>query len=384
MSFWIIVLGGVLIASLGCLIYLVSRVLKFSPFAAKYAKMKSRGIYAALLVILVPTLIIAKLMGTMNTMIVTIHLAIFWLLSDLGALIIKKVKKKKNNGQDSAQDKAQVGGPYYAGLIAIGLTVIYLSICFMLAHTVAAKEYSLETKKDVGSVRIVQIADAHIGTTFGAEGFAGAVSQIREYNPDIVVITGDFVDSATRRDDFEQCCRILGNLNPGYGIYYVYGNHDSSYASSMLDEQGKSAVQTELEKYGVKVLEDETVTVGDSIYVIGRKDYSQDGRGAGRKSMAELVEGLDRSKYMIVLDHQPHDYEAQEAAGVDLVLSGHTHGGQMFPLKPLVGLLGHNDLVYGHEHRGNTDFIVTSGISDWELKFKSGCRSEFVVIDIEK
>lgn len=71
-------------------------------------------------------------------------------------------------------------------------------------------------------------------------------------------------------------------------------------------------------------------------------------------------------------------------AKVDLVLSGHTHGGQMLPLAPLVRKLGSNDMVYGYERRDNTDFIVTSGISDWEIKFKTGCKSEFVVVDVNQ
>ena len=68
---------------------------------------------------------------------------------------------------------------------------------------------------------------------------------------------------------------------------------------------------------------------------------------------------------------------------MDLVLSGHTHGGQLFPFNNLGKWLGFNDAIYGYERLDNTDFIVTSGISDWELLFKTGCRSEFVVIDIK-
>ena len=103
-----------------------------------------------------------------------------------------------------------------------------------------------------------------------------------------------------------------------------------------------------------------------------------------RVSMAELITPLDKSKYMIVLDHQPADYENQERAGVDLVLSGHTHGGQLFPLNQVGKWIGVNDLIYGHERRGKTDFIVTSGISSWAIQFKTGTKSEFVVIDIQR
>ena len=98
--------------------------------------------------------------------------------------------------------------------------------------------------------------------------------------------------------------------------------------------------------------------------------------------MTDLLHGLEQNKFLIVLDHQPNDYQNQTEAKVDLVLSGHTHGGQIFPFNNLGQWLGFNDAIYGYERHGKTDFIVTSGISDWRLKFKTGCRSEFVVIDI--
>ena len=83
------------------------------------------------------------------------------------------------------------------------------------------------------------------------------------------------------------------------------------------------------------------------------------------------------------MDHQPTDYANEAAAGVDLVLSGHTHGGQLFPVNHVGDWFGINDRTYGYERRNNTDFIVTSGISCWEIKFKTGTKSEFVIIDLE-
>ena len=133
------------------------------------------------------------------------------------------------------------------------------------------------------------------------------------------------------------------------------------------------------------MLEDEIVPIRGGFCLIGRQDASEEteNRG-GRASMAELTRNLDESRFSIVLDHQPRDYANQAASGVDLVLSGHTHGGQMIPLVQLIRWfhLG-DDNVYGLQRRGNTDFIVSSGISDWELLFKTGCRSEYVIIDIQ-
>lgn len=369
MGFWLIVLGSVLVAAVACGVYLVSRILKFRPVAGIKEYSSTRGILVAAGCLLVVILVLVVTMGMMNTMICVIHLAIFWAVCDLAALLFKANAP---------------GRPYYAGICAIAVTVIYLAIAFVMAHSITPKEYSLTTDKDIEGLRIVQFADAHIGTTFGADGFARAVEQIRAYNPDVVVITGDLVDSSTDGEDFVKCCESLGSLKPKYGIYYVFGNHDRSFSSNMLSGKGGQSVISELEKNGVRVLQDESVMIGDVAYIIGRQDFSTGDRANGRKSMSELVGSLDESKYMIVLDHQPRDYDAQVSAGVDLVLSGHTHGGQMIPLHRLVGALGDNNLVYGHEKRGATDFIVTSGISDWEIKFKSGCRSEFVVIDVTR
>jgi len=86
---------------------------------------------------------------------------------------------------------------------------------------------------------------------------------------------------------------------------------------------------------------------------------------------------------MIVLNHQPNDYDNESEVGVDLVLSGHTHGGQFFPLGPLGVLFGFNDAYYGSEEIENTTFIVNSGIGDWAIQFKTGTISEYGIIDIK-
>ena len=102
-----------------------------------------------------------------------------------------------------------------------------------------------------------------------------------------------------------------------------------------------------------------------------------------RLSPEQLLSGAERNRYIVLLDHQPHDFDAEAAAGADLVLSGHTHGGQFIPVRHVGEWVGENALRYGHERRGNTDFVVSSGISNWTLQFKTGCRSEIVLIHIQ-
>ena len=126
------------------------------------------------------------------------------------------------------------------------------------------------------------------------------------------------------------------------------------------------------------ILEDESVLVGGRFVLVGRKDRSN----RTHAEMAALAAGLDPARYTVVLDHQPNDYAAEAASGVDLVLSGHTHGGHIFPAGPIGLAMGANDRIWGTETRGATTFVVTSGISGWAIPFKTGTYSEFVVIDI--
>ena len=174
-----------------------------------------------------------------------------------------------------------------------------------------------------------------------------------------------------------QACRALGELELPYGVRFVYGNHDAGYYNSR--DFSAADLEDTLQRNGVHVLRDTAELVDDRFYLVGREDRSR----AGRKTMAELLDGLDRDKYLIVLDHQPNDYAAEAAAGADLVLSGHSHGGQLIPITYVGEWFGMLDRTYGWERREGTDFIVTSGISCWEILFKTGTRSEYVLITVE-
>ena len=200
--------------------------------------------------------------------------------------------------------------------------------------------------------------------------------EINEINPDIVVVTGDFVDDDTSLKDMIRSCEGLGALKTKYGVYFIYGNHDKGYFD--YREYGDKELREELIKNNVIILEDEGVDLVGNIYLLGR----QDAQVRTRKSVEELMNDVDISKYVIVLDHEPNDYDNEEKANMDLVISGHTHGGQVFPLQIIDKMFGANDQIYGFERRGNTSFIVSSGIGDWAVKFKTFTKAEYVVIDI--
>ena len=98
--------------------------------------------------------------------------------------------------------------------------------------------------------------------------------------------------------------------------------------------------------------------------------------------MNELASNLGKNKFILVMDHQPTDYDNEANGGSNLVVSGHTHGGQIISLNILNPYLSQNDYVYGFKKINKTNFIVTSGISDLEIKMKTDCISEYVIINI--
>jgi len=373
MILWAVLMAVLFIAFIGGIFYLIGRLRKFQWMRKAAGGKKKLEILLGAVIVIIPAAIIWVAWGQMNAIICILHLIVFWAVSDGIFALVKKSRKKEFKR-------------YYAGITAIVFTIVYLAAGWYGAHHVWEKNYTIETDKAVGNFRVALLSDSHTGTTFHGDGFSEHMKEIGKQNPDVVLVVGDFVDDDTTKEDMIRCCQALGEMKTTYGVYYVFGNHDKGYYPSDYRGYTGDDLIAELEKNGVTVLQDQNVLIDNRVYIIGRQDRSEDvEKGKGRADMATLTQDLDDSKFSIVMDHQPADYEAQAASGVDLVVSGHTHGGQLFPLMNIENLtgLGGDDKVYGYEKRGNTNFIVTSGISDWAIKFKTGCRSEYVLIDIQ-
>lgn len=351
------------------IIYIAFHAPRFSFLQAKAREHKAVVRCISIAVLLLILVLLSLWLNVINAVIAYLHLLVFWLIADLIAFIIRKIKKQENFSKR-----------YFAGAGAIAFTIVYLAIGAYMDFHVWEKDYVIETEKSVGDIRIAMIADSHLGTTFGGEGFAKHLEEIQKANPDVLVICGDYVDDDSTYEDMVEGCAALGEFKSTYGVYYSFGNHDKGYYNSR--EYTAEELIQELEKNHVTVLQDEAVLVDNRFYLIGRQDASEKMRGSGRAEISDIVKDLDASKYMIVLNHQPNDYASEAASGVDLVLSGHTHGGQLFPVNVILNIVKVDNRVYGTEMRGNTNFIVTSGISDWAIKYKTCTRSEFVVVDI--
>ena len=331
----------------------------------------SRCIGAAL--ILLPLALAWAALDYLNAIILLLHLTVFWAAAELAQRAVGK-----RRGQPPRR--------YYAGAAAVLVTVLYLGIGWVQANHVWQTDYTVATEKAVGALRVALLADSHVGTTFDGEGLGAHIARIQAQRPDVVVIVGDFVDEDTGRDDMIAACRALGQLDTPCGVYFAFGNHDKGlYSDNGRGYTGDDLI-AELRKNGVTILRDESVLLDGRFYLVGRQDASEElDSGGSRAKIADLISELAGDKFSIVLDHQPRDYNAEAAAGADLVLSGHTHGGQLIPLAQITGWFhaAGDDRIYGMERREGTNFLVTSGISDWAIRFKTGCRSEYVIIDIQ-
>ncbi len=369
MGAFIVIVLSVAAGIIACMIYICSRSARF-PFIQRLSGGSIRaGKWISFAIYLAAGIILYLTMNLVNTAIVILHFGGFWLLSELIFWILRKNLHRRFR-------------EYLPGLCAILFTICYMTAAWYLCTHVWEKDYELESSRLKGDLRIVQFADSHVGATFHADGLLRYVHEINELHPDLVLITGDFVDDDTSREDMLGSCEALGALETKYGVFFSYGNHDKGYYREEARGWSSAGLYENLEKNHVTVLQDEAQLIDERFYVIGRADRSELSRGGTRQSPAELMDGLEQDLYRIVLDHQPVEYDAEAAAGANLVLSGHTHGGQFFPFNNIGVLTGEYDRSYGHERRGDTDFIVTSGISDWSLIFKTGCRSEYVVVDV--
>ena len=360
---WIIIMLALGLTALAAFAYLLTRFHGFSFVKVMEEKSRLLSWLAALLPLLLTGVFWLRFNVT-TLFVVLLHLMAAFLLCGLIALLIRKLGK-----WDVPYD--------LEGAAAILLTVVYLGIGWYNGHHVSQTDYRFETDKALKrDYRIVAIADSHFGITQTGQTFRREMERVQALNPDAVVIVGDFVDDDTDRKDMIEACKALGELQTAFGVFFVYGNHDNGYYKYRNFDSAE--LRDELEKNGVTILTDENVLLDDSLYLIGRRDRSD----SSRMPMDVLMTGLDRNKYSVVLDHQPNDYDAEAAAGADLVLSGHTHGGHIFPAGQIGLLMGANDAIYGVSRRGDTSFVVTSGISGWAIPFKTGTFSEIVVIDL--
>ncbi|MGN1345671.1 MAG: metallophosphoesterase [Eubacteriales bacterium] len=269
------------------------------------------------------------------------------------------------------------------GLVPI-LCVLHLAYGVILAKRIITTFYSVPTKHALpgGKLRILQLSDMHPGRFQTRRTIRRIYSIAEETKPDMVVLTGDIFDEFTQPSKFRGYCELFSSLRPKYGVWYVYGNHDTDWHWRRPDHT-REDIERCFAEAGVRILEDECAVTGDGkIRVAGRRDLSaSEERQTPEELLAAPFDGLT-----ILLCHEPVELKACAEAGADVIFAGHTHGGQIFP----VGFLMKR-MIRNHEMNDGIGevlpgryAVVSRGVGTWGYPVRTEGKSEAVVVDIEE
>lgn len=366
-----------------CLPYLGKKRIRI-PVAAAYT-LVAFSILAAFL--LEPTPAKRLLKQFSNTWLGVLLYALLVIgLADLLRLVLKRLSFRGKGRLFSR------GGHMAAGAVCI-LCVCGLSAAGIVsADQIRVTDYELYVDKEAAGFRelkIVLVADLHLGYSIGVRHMEQMVRLINEQEPDLVVMAGDIFDNEYEAlEDSEALARVLGGIQSQYGVYACYGNHDireKVLAGFTFSGSGEKAsdprMDAFLEEAGIRLLREEGVLIEDAFYLYGRPDYGRPGRGIReRRSPGEITAGMDLSKPVIVIDHQPRELQELADAGVDIDLCGHTHDGQTFPGNLTARLFWEN--ICGYLQKDSMHNIVTSGVGVFGPDMRLGTRSEICVITV--
>lgn len=267
------------------------------------------------------------------------------------------------------------------GLSALGLVgLLGVGSLWNGLRGVSIKPLSVVLKKlpqSLDGLRIVQITDLHIGPMIHNDWLKHVVDQVNELKPDLIAITGDVVDGSV--EELQQDVAALAGLTAPLGVYFVTGNHE--YYSGV---ESWCAAMTGL---GIRVLRNERVSItagdkGESFDLAGVDDWGSHQFPGQGPDLPKALQGRDTSKALVLLAHQPAAIHEAAAHGVDLQLSGHTHGGQIWPFAFLVFL--QQPYVEGlHRHRDTmTQIYVSPGTGFWGPPMRLGTTAEITHITL--
>ncbi|HEY4186963.1 MAG TPA: metallophosphoesterase [Polyangia bacterium] len=227
-------------------------------------------------------------------------------------------------------------------------------------------------KRGHDGLSIAQLTDLHIGPTIDGRHLAAIVETTNALAPDIIAITGDLVDGSVA--ELRDAVAPLADLRAPCGVFFVTGNHEYfSGAQQWVDE---------VTRLGIKVLRNERVEVtrnGEILDLAGVDDLSAARFGGGHgEDLGKALRDRDPGRAVVLLAHQPRTVLRAAQFGVDLQLSGHTHGGQIWPFGALVAL--QQVFLAGLHRRQDTQVYVSRGTGYWGPPMRIGAPAEIAQI----
>ncbi len=316
-----------------------------------------------------------------------IYLLFFIIMTDVLVIVIKQINRYK-----------PLKLLTYSWIYPVSFSVIVVLAAFfvvygtMHAKNIVTNSYEVTVKKDGGkneNLNIVLVSDFHLGYSVGCAMMESMVEKINVLQPDLVIVAGDIVDNDyDALDDPQKLAEILRGIQSRYGVYATYGNHDvaevliGGFSITPKSEAFRDKrVEQFLSNCGFTVLEDEVKLIDDSFYLIGRLDGEKPGDGTtNRASIETLTYGLDPSLPCIVVAHEPDELRKNADCKVDILLNGHTHAGQFFPLTLSQPLVWKN--TWGYLKIDEMHDFVSSGIGVYGPNIRVATDSEVMQIKV--
>jgi uncharacterized protein len=259
---------------------------------------------------------------------------------------------------------------------AILFTVVQSVAGYINACTPRVVNVFAQTDKPMRDGKPVTIAlatDIHLGTVIGPRKAAKLVSMLNRMNADIILLAGDVVDEDIAPVIRKDIGQSLIKLTARYGVYAITGNHE--YIG------GAEKAVKYLTEHNITFLRDTFIVIDNKFTLAGREDRDKPRfTGIQRKPLGKVLEGVDPSLPLILMDHQPFHLDSVANAGVDLQLSGHTHHGQIWPFNYITKAI--YTLSWGYLKIDRTNFYVSCGYGTWGPPIRLGNRPEVVYITL--
>ena len=288
---------------------------------------------------------------------ISVYMFLYFLLFDILRVLFRKSFKRGT------------------GSIVLILTVLTFAYGYYHQLDTKTKYYDIAINKPLKEpLRLAVFSDVHVGSGMTVERLNKYADRINALKPDIILVVGDIIDSDLRafKEDFRSSFR---RLNAPLGVYAVLGNHE--YFSGDI-----TAVQAAIEDAGMKVLKDEAIFFEDKGFYLAGRDSIRHSMSSGdeRSPVYEFMKKFDSSMPLIIMDHVPKNITDGKVMNADLQISGHTHGGQFFPVTEIVKFLYPESA--GLLRDGDFNLLVTSGLGLWGPPMRVGSDSEILLVTV--
>ena len=266
----------------------------------------------------------------------------------------------------------------FAAAKAISLVcgVLFFTYGVLNMQIVRPLEHTYESEKLTREHTIVFAADLHVGSPQSFETTKKTIEEMIALHPQCIILGGDIADDYTTKEELQATFTLFKGC--AIPVYFIYGNHDlqghAEYARGL--QYTREEFEQTLRENDVTVLDDAFVRLSDDLLICGRTDISM----AEDRMDPILIENPAPEAFLVTVDHQPTEFVKKNLTfGTDLQLSGHTHAGQLFPLRWLYALIG--GYVYGeYEAENGAKLLVSAGAAGWRMPIRTDAHCNYEVI----